>query len=126
MVAALRVPYLEQLMAPRSAFDNKIDLSLNEQGMIFDCNVPTGGLFGYRRSELAWRHISELMPELAGIKLMRDDQVNPRLRFLSHIGHRFQLLGLGGKPFEVRFFILDMENQGRRYLRAMIFPFEVE
>lgn len=108
------------------AFDNKIDLTLNEQGMICDCNIPTGDLFGYRHNELAQRHISELMPELTAITLMRGGQINPRLRFLSHIGHRFHLIGLGGKLFEVKLFIRDMENQGHHYFRAMIFPFEKE
>jgi len=113
------------LIAPPSAFDNKIELTLNEQGMICGCDIPTGDLFGYRRGASAWGHISELMPELAAIKLMRDGQINPRLRFLSHIGHRFQLISFGGKLFDVKFFIRAIENQGQRYLRAMIFPFEV-
>lgn len=113
------------LIAPPSAFDNKIELTLSEQGMICGCNIPTGDLFGYRRDASAWGHISELMPELASIKLMRDGQINPRLRFLSHIGHRFQLISFGGKLFDVKFFIRAIENQGQRYLRAMIFPFEV-
>jgi hypothetical protein len=127
MVSALTISYFpKQLMAPSSDFDNKIELTLNEQGMIYSYNIPTGDLFGYRRGELDLGHISELMPELATIKLMRDGQINPRLRFLSHIGHRFQLMSLGGKLFDVKFFIREMESQGRRYLRAMIFPLKVE
>ena len=94
--------------------------------MIRGCTIPTGDLFGYRRGASVWGHISELMPELAAINLMRDGQINPRLRFLSHIGHRFQLLSFGGKLFDVKFFIRDIENNSRRYLRAMIFPFEDE
>ena len=113
-------------MSPISAFDKKIELTLNEQGMVCDCTIPIGDLFGYRRGAPVWGHISVLMPELAAIKLMRDGQINPRLRFLSHIGHRFQLLSFGGKLFDVKFFIRDIENNSRRYLRAMIFPFEDE
>lgn len=127
MEPALMTPNLpKQLMAPPSTFDNKIELTLNEQGMIYGCIILTGDLFGYRRGVSAWGHISELMPELAAIELMRDGQINPRLRFLSHIGYRVQLLSLSGKLFDVKFFIHEIENQGRRYLRAMIFPFEVE
>lgn len=118
--------FSKQLMAPRSAFDNRIELKLNEQGMICGCDIPTGDLFGYRHDALAWGHISKLMPELASIKLMHDGRINPRLRFLSHIGHRFQLLSLGGKLFDVKFFIRGIESHGRRYLSAMIFPFNVE
>ena len=127
MEPTLMTPNLpKQLMAPPSTFDNKIELTLNEQGMICGCNILTDDLFGYRRGASAWGHISELMPELAAIKLMRDGQINPRLRFLSHIGHRFLLLSVSGKLFDVKLFIREIENQGRRYLRAMIFPFEVE
>lgn len=127
MMAVLGVQQAtEYIKALPGVFDNKMELTLNEQGIICDCNIPVGDLFGYRRSELAWRHISELMPELAGIKLMHDGRINPRLHFLSHIGHRFQLLGLGGKLFEVKLFIRDMEIQGRHDLRAMIFPVEEE
>ena len=109
-----------------AAGDNKIRLTLNEQGMICDYDIPAGDPLGYRRSELAWRHISVLLPELAGINLMRDGQINPRLRFLSHIGHRFQLVGRGGKPCLGKLFIHDVENSGRHDLRAMIFPVEGE
>ena len=84
MVHALMTPnFPKQLIAPSSTFDKKIELTLNEQGMICGCNIPTGDLFGYGRGSSAWGHISELMPELAAIKLMRDGQINPRLRFLS-------------------------------------------
>jgi hypothetical protein len=124
--AIMEPNFSKQLIAPPSTFDNKIELTLNEQGMICGCNISTGDLFGYRRDALAWGHISKLMPELASIKLMHGGHINPRLRFLSHIGHRFQLLSLGGKLFDVKFFIREIESQGRRYLSAMIFPFDVE
>ena len=127
MEPALMPPnFSKQLMVPPNAFDNKMELTLDEQGMICGCNIPTGDLFGYRLGQSAWGHISELVPELASIKLMREGRINPRLRFLSHIGHRFQLLSLGGKLFDVKFFIREIESQGRRYLSAMIFPFDVE
>ncbi len=106
-----------------STVDCKMELTLNEQGMICDCDIPTNNLFGYRRSELAWRHISDLLPELAGIKLMCNGQINPRLSFLSRIGHRFQLVGISGNHFEGRFFIRVLESQDRFDLRAMIFPY---
>jgi hypothetical protein len=113
-------------MASPCAFDDKIELTLNEQGMICRCDIPAGDLFGYCHDASVWSHISEPMPELASIKLMRDSRINPRLRFLSRIGNRFQLLSMGGKLFDVKFFIREIESQGRRYVSAMIFPFDVE
>lgn len=104
------------------ALDHTMDLTLNEQGMICDCNMDGMEALGYRRSDLAWQHISALVPELAGIKLMLGEKINPRLHFLSRIGYRFRLIGQGGKHMEGELFIRDMEQPGKRFLRAMIFP----
>jgi PAS domain-containing protein len=100
----------------------KIELILNELGMICDWNSQFRDWLGYRRSDLVFRHISVLLPKLAEIKLMCGKQINPRLRFLFRVGHRFQLVGFGGKYLEGTLFINEMENRGRRYLRTTIFP----
>jgi len=113
----------EQLITPQNDYDNRMELTLNEQGMIRGCNIPCGNLFGYRRGALVWVHLSELMPEFSLIYLVRAGQINPRLRFLSRIGHRFKLISLDGKLINVKFFIRLVEKQGQRYLRVMIFPF---
>ncbi len=100
----------------------KMELVLNELGMICDWNSQFRDWLGYRRSDLVFRHISVLLPKLAEIKLMCGKQINPRLRFLFRIGHRFQLVDFGGKYFEGTLFINEMENRGRRYLRTTILP----
>jgi PAS domain-containing protein len=100
----------------------KMELVLNELGMICDWNSQFRDWLGYRRSDLVFRHISILLPKLAEMKLMCGRQINPRLRFLFRIGYQFQLVGFAGKQFEGRLFINNMENRGRHYLRTMIFP----
>ncbi len=100
----------------------KMELVLNEFGMICDWNSQFRNWLGYRRSDLMFRHISVLLPKLAVIKLMCGKQINPRLRFLFRIGCRFQLLSFAGKQVEGRLFINDMEHRGRRYLRTIILP----
>lgn len=127
MAIALNEPRVdEQMTVPAGGADSRIDLTLNELGVICACDIQAGDKLGYGCSELAWRHISTLLPELAGIGLMRDGQINPRLRFLSHIGHRFQLVGLGGEIAEGRLFLRDVENHGRHDVQAMIFPVAAE
>jgi hypothetical protein len=121
--------FLGQLTASPRAFEHKMELTLNEQGIICGCDISadsSGYLFGYHQNTPAGGHISKLIPELASIKLMHDDRINPRLRFLSHIGHRFQLSSPSGQTFDVKFFIRVIKNKNRPYLKAMIFPFETE
>jgi hypothetical protein len=75
--------FSKQLIAPSLAFDNEIELALSEQGMICGCVIPTSDLFGYRHKASSWWRISELMPELASIKLMHDGQINLCFTFSS-------------------------------------------
>ncbi|HEY8085541.1 MAG TPA: PAS domain-containing protein [Methylophilaceae bacterium] len=100
----------------------KMELVLNELGMICDWNSQFRNWLGYRRSDLVFRHISVLLPKLADIKLMCGKQINPRLRFLFRVGYQFQLVSFAGNHVEGTLFINEMENRGRRYLRTIIYP----
>lgn len=102
--------------------DNQAVLVLNKNGIIHDCNQACEKLFGYLSSEIVWKHISMLLPQLAGIALMRGEQINPRLHFLTHIGHQFEVIGLGGIHFASQLFINEVENLGQHYLRIIISP----
>ncbi|HQT26552.1 MAG TPA: PAS domain-containing protein, partial [Burkholderiales bacterium] len=66
-------------------------LSLDERGMILDCNRAAEKLSGYLKSELMWRHVSLLLPQLLAKKLISGDSLNPQLNFLCHCGHLFHL-----------------------------------
>lgn len=99
-----------------------VELTLNENGMIRDCSRACGRLFGCVPSELMWRHISVLLPQLADIPLMLGEQINPRLRFLSHIGRQFEAVGMSGVRFVSEIFFTDIENLGRHYLHLVICP----
>ncbi|MEO8417906.1 MAG: hypothetical protein ABI475_04190 [Methylophilaceae bacterium] len=70
---------------------------------------------GYRHYDLAWQHISLLLPELARIKLMIGEKINHHLLFLSHIGYGFRMLGQSGKNFEGKLFIRHMESLDKHY-----------
>lgn len=95
---------------------------LNDRGLIRDCNRACETLFGCPASRLLWRHVSVLLPQLAGIELMQCGCINPRLRFLSHIGYLFEVVGLGGVHIACKLFLNDVENAGRHYLRLIIRP----
>lgn len=99
-----------------------MEVTLNEEGMICWCDFPAMNKSGYRPSDLIWHHISVLLPELEGIALTCDGEINPRLRFFSRIGRPFQMKMLEDKYLAARLFIRNIDKPGRRYLRAMIFP----
>lgn len=102
--------------------DDMAVLIVNDHGVIRECNQACEKLFGCLSSDLLWKHISALLPQLADIALMRGRQINPRLHFLTHIGHRFEVIGLGGIHFASRLFINQVENMGRHSLRLIVCP----
>lgn len=100
-------------------------LTLDERGMICDCDKASQQLFGYRRSDMVWRHVSLVLPELAEIEIMPGGHPNPRLRFLSHIGRRFQAVDHNGESFACEIFLVDLENPGRRQLQLILRPVDI-
>jgi len=58
-------------------------LALDEQGLILDCSPFTEHLFGYGRHDLLGRHVSTLLPELAGRPLVQGEYVEPQLAYLT-------------------------------------------
>lgn len=88
-------------------------LIIDGRGMIRDCNRSGEALFGYRRSELAWRHVSMLLPKLAEFDLMPKGEPNPRLRYLCRIGQRFQVLPRDKNPFTGDLFLNRLNGPDR-------------
>jgi PAS domain S-box-containing protein len=95
-------------------------LTLDPEGNIVDCEVGVEAMFGYRASELAGRHVSFLLPELASIPLLKSGMVNPRLAFLCHCGKSFTGIRREGWSFLVELFIHRVEGATRRPVRLMI------
>jgi len=90
-------------------------LTLDGRGMICDCDRAGEMLFGYRRSDVVWHHVSMLLPQLTESGLMLNGQVEPHLRFLSRIGRPFVAVTRNGANFacELFFNILDGTSHGR-------------
>lgn len=53
-------------------------------------------MFRYVRDELIGRHVSLLVPRLAGIKLLHGGIVNPTLAFQCRCGTPFRVVGRDG------------------------------
>lgn len=102
--------------------NDMLEVILSENGMIQECSMACMTYLKCSPSELLWQHISVLLPQFAVMPLMQGGQINPRLRFLSHIGNQFELIGKGGVRFLSEVFFNDVEGQGRHYLHLVIRP----
>jgi PAS domain-containing protein len=97
-------------------------LTLNNNGTIRECNQAAAELLDCAPTSLTWQHISTIMPQLAEATLMQGERINPNIRFLSHIGYGFEVIGLSGVHFACALFFNEVENFGHQCLRLIIRP----
>ena len=97
-------------------------LTLLENGMILDCNQAGAALLGCDPSKLTWQPISRLLPQLADLSLVLDKKINPYLKFLSVVGHRYEVKAMNGTHFACELFFSEVEEFGRHCLRIVMQP----
>ncbi len=97
-------------------------LMLDDNGMIRDCNMASAKLLGCASSILIWQHISKFLPQLSDFNLIDGERVNPHLRFLTRIGHHFEVITTSGTHFFSAVFFNDVEDFGRHCLRIIFQP----
>jgi len=97
-------------------------LTLYDDGTICECNKAAGELLGCAPIKLTWQHVSIFLPQLADAVLMQGERINPNLRYLSHIGYGFDMIGFGGVHFACALFFNEVESLGKHYLRLIIRP----
>ncbi|MCO6427420.1 hypothetical protein [Nitrosomonas communis] len=97
-------------------------LILSEDGLICDCNEAGANLLAGLHKNLPKLHISSLLPKLAKIELLKGERTNPYLRFLSRIGHHFEVVSMSGARFAGKLFFSDVEDCGLHRLIVMIQP----
>lgn len=97
-------------------------LTLDSRGMIRDCNKAGEALFKRRRSDLIWRHVSILVPQLANMELVQNSGPNARLRFLSRIGRHFRVVKGDGESFDGELFLNVLDSRGYGHLLLIVRP----
>ena len=102
--------------------NNQAMLTLLENGMIISCNEGGGELLGCEPSNLKWQHISKLVPMLKEISLMLDRKINPYLKFLSIVGHRYEAVGMNEVCFSCELFYFIMDDPDRICLQTAMQP----
>lgn len=115
------------VMNPMSVYvHNELDdmamLILDDNGMIKDCNMSGMELLGCTLDQLRWQPICAFFPQLKNVDLVQGLSINPHLRFLSHIGHLFEVVGKNGVRFESKLFFSNVEDVDRHCLRIIIRP----
>lgn len=99
-----------------------IALELDENGFIQNCRTKSEALFGYSREELFRHHISELLPQLASVELIKQGHINPLLDFLCHFGHFFRVLGRDGESFLGNLHLFSINKEESAAIRLLISP----
>jgi hypothetical protein len=97
-------------------------LMICDNGIIFECNNAAGDLLDCKPNKLTWQHIYTILPQLADMSLMRGNQLNPHLRFLSRLGYTFETVGMTGAHFVSTVFFNEIETLGRHFLRIILRP----
>lgn len=123
MTAHLKKP---RLAISRESSDGEKDdlvvLTLNEKGMIRSCNPACRQLLGTGSGTLVWRHVSTLLPQLANIPLKAQGRLNPKLQFLSRVGHCFEVAPPNGGHFLSRLFFNEVGLSGHPHLCVILRP----
>ena len=107
---------------PNLAKNTEAVLTLLENGMILNCNQAGAALLGCDPSKLTWQPISRLLPQLADLSLVLDKKINPYLKFLSVVGHRYEVKAMNGTHFACELFFSEVEEFGRHCLRIVMQP----
>lgn len=99
-------------------------LTLNDNCRIHHCNNRSGKLLDWQTNDLMGQHVSVVLPELAGIDLFSNEQINPQLQFWVHIGRRFAVLGQYGNLFKCKLFFSHNSYRDQNYVYIIIHKIE--
>ena len=97
-------------------------MTLLENGMDLNCNQAGASLLGRDSSKLTWQPVSSLLPQLADLALLVDKKINPYLKFLSVVGHHYEVRAMNGTHFACELFFSEGEKFGRHCLRMVMQP----
>jgi len=103
---------------------NLPELTIYDNGMIRSCSKDATELLGCTLDKLRWRHVSTFLPQLTDMAITEGGQINPNLRYLSHIGHHFDLVDMRGTHIACALFFNEVERFDKHYLRVIFRPVE--
>lgn len=113
----------ERIDEYHTEWDEPPALTIDERGMIRDCSKSGEKLFGYRRDDLVWQHVSRLFPKLSGVALVQEGRFNPLLNFLCRCGQLYQSQNQRGDAFSCYLSFVPLEHDGMRTMRLVVSPY---
>lgn len=100
--------------------ENPAVLTLDDVGMVCDCNSEGEALFRYHRDELVGRHVSLLLPQLTELQLIQSGRLNPYLRARCRFGCHFQAVTGDGEYFAIDLFLNLLGRAGHDRLSVIV------
>lgn len=114
-----------KILSYMKSSDTKSDLAtltIYDNGIIRSCNIACAELLGSTLNNLNSQHISVFLPQLKSVPLLNGETVNPYLKFLSRVGHQFEVVDANGVMFFSAVFFNDVEDFDRHCLRVIFQP----
>ncbi len=103
--------------------DGFVVFVLSNDGTIIDTNPEGMELLGFSPDQLdsTQHHISNVLPKLGEVDLLakKEKRINPYLRFLSRIGHKFEVNASNGKQYGGELYFNDINNTGEHQILVM-------
>lgn len=93
---------------------------LDDGGFISDCNTTAMRLLGCRPAGHSPLHISTFLPQLKEMELMHGRRLNSHLRYVAHLGHRFEVVSQYGTRFDGELFFSEVDCPVPNSLRLII------
>jgi PAS domain S-box-containing protein len=97
-------------------------LTLDESGLICYCSKGIEDHFGYKLEDLVWRHLSRIFPKLLVLPLTQGGELNPKLKYLCHCGHQFEILDKQGNTVLTEVHLVKLANSGNSSIRLILGP----
>lgn len=84
-------------------------LWLDADGYISDCNLTAVKVLGCPAEPGESLHVTALLPQLKEMKLNEGCHLNSHLRYIAHLGHRFEVFSARGTRYEAELFFSEVE-----------------
>lgn len=95
-------------------------LWLDASGYIRDCNLTAVKMLACSSKSRKPLHVTALLPQLKEMKLIEGNHLNSHLRYVAHLGHRFEVFSVRGTRFEGELFFSEIEQPAPHAFRLII------
>jgi hypothetical protein len=99
-------------------------LSLDERGMILDCNMQFQRRTGFEWQDLVWHHVTKVFPQLRAVDFNQAGQAYPLPDYLIRCGKLYQAQNRRGNTFLSNLIFVHHEHEGKRSLKLFVCPIE--